>query len=56
MGRVVVVKAGKVTTFIDGLSIDDIVPIDELNTVFMDGKLLVEENFSTIKERLNIYA
>ncbi len=51
-GRVVVLKDGDSYTFRDGLSLADSVKGDQLREVFRDGKLLIDENFSDIRARL----
>jgi nicotinamide phosphoribosyltransferase len=51
-GRVVVLKDGNSFKVIDGLSLSDKVDGDQLVEVYRDGKLLVEQSFSEIRERL----
>lgn len=51
-GRVVVLKDGKSFKFQDGFSLNDKVAGDQLQTVFKDGKLLVDHKFSEIRTRL----
>lgn len=51
-GRVAVLRQGNTYSFIDGLSLDDKVKGDQLREVFRDGKLLIDESFSAIRERL----
>lgn len=51
-GRVIVVKDGNSFKFLDGLSLKDVVADDLLTEVFRDGKLLVDENFGDIRNRL----
>lgn len=51
-GRVAVVKDGNSYRFIDGLKLNDAVAGDLLQEVFRDGKLLVDENFSDIRARI----
>lgn len=54
-GRVVVLKDGDTFRFVDGLSLTDKVERDQLTEVFRDGKLLVNQTFSEIRERLSLY-
>ena len=51
-GRVVVLKDGDSFKFLDGFSLNDVVAGDQLREVFRDGKLLVYEKFSDIRERI----
>jgi nicotinamide phosphoribosyltransferase len=51
-GRVVVLKDGKSFKVADGFSLEDVVLGDQLREVFRNGKLLVDEKFSDIRERL----
>jgi nicotinamide phosphoribosyltransferase len=51
-GRVVVLKEGNTFKFMDGLSLSDNVSGDQLREVFRNGKLLVDENFSEIRQRI----
>jgi len=51
-GRVVVLKDGKSFKFMDGLSLQDNVAADQLQEVFRDGKLLIDESFEEIRARL----
>ncbi len=51
-GRVVVLKDGNSLKFVDGLGLNDVVEGDLLTEVFRDGKLLVDQKFSEIRERL----
>lgn len=51
-GRVAVLKDGNSLRFLDGLSLNDVVSGDLLTEVFRDGKLLVDDSFSKIRERL----
>lgn len=51
-GRVVVLKDGDSYKFMDGLNLNDNVAGDQLVEIYRDGKLLVDEKFSTIRERL----
>ena len=51
-GRVVVLKDGNTYSFRDGLSLADTVKGDLLREVYRDGKLLIDENFSDIRARL----
>jgi nicotinamide phosphoribosyltransferase len=51
-GRVVVLKDGDSFKFLDGFSLNDVVAGDQLVEVFRDGKLLVDEKFSDIRERI----
>ncbi len=54
-GRVVVIREGNNYIVRDGLSLDDVVKGDQLREIFRDGKLLVDENFSTIRERIQAH-
>lgn len=54
-GRVAVLRQGNTYSFIDGLSLQDKVNGDQLREIFRDGKLLIEENFSSIRERLQAH-
>jgi nicotinamide phosphoribosyltransferase len=54
-GRVVVLREGNTYIFRDGLSLNDVVSGDQLKEVFCDGKLLIDENFSTIRERIQTH-
>lgn len=51
-GRVVVLKDGDTLKVQDGLSLSDNVSADQLKEVFRDGKLLIDENFSDIRKRI----
>lgn len=52
-GRVVVIQDTNGDLSVrDGLSLKDTVVCDRLKTVFKDGKLLIEQNFSDIRARL----
>lgn len=51
-GRVVVLKDGDSFKFLDGFSLNDVVAGDQLTEIFRDGKLLVDEKFSDVRERL----
>jgi len=51
-GRVVVLKDGDSLTFRDGLSLSDEIKGDLLREVFCNGKLLIDENFSDIRARI----
>jgi len=51
-GRVVVLKDGNGLTFRDGLSLNDEIKGDLLREVFCNGKLLIDENFSDIRARI----
>jgi nicotinamide phosphoribosyltransferase len=51
-GRVVVLKDGDSYSFRDALSLTDTVKGDLLREVYRDGKLLIDENFSDIRARL----
>jgi nicotinamide phosphoribosyltransferase len=51
-GRVVVLKDGDTLTFRDGLSLGDEIKGDLLREVFCNGKLLIDENFSDIRARI----
>lgn len=51
-GRVVVLKENNTIVFKDGLSLSDTIKGDLLREVFRDGKLLIDENFSDIRARL----
>jgi len=51
-GRVVVLKEGNSLTFRDGLSLNDEIKGDLLREVFCNGKLLIDENFSDIRARI----
>lgn len=52
-GRVVVLKDGDSFKFVDGFSLNDEVAGDQLQEVFRDGKLLVDQTFADIRARLN---
>lgn len=54
-GRVAVLRQGNTYSFVDGLSLEDKVSGDQLKEVFRDGKLLIDENFSSIRERLQAH-
>ena len=54
-GRVAVLRQGNNYTFIDGLSLNDTVSGDQLREVFRDGKLLIDEKFSAIRERMQAH-
>ena len=55
-GRVAVLKDDKEGfKLVDGLSLDDVIKNDCLVEVFRNGKLLVDEKLSDIRERLNNY-
>lgn len=51
-GRVAVFRQGNTLTFADGFGLNDTIPGDQLVEIFRDGELLVEEKFSTIRERI----
>lgn len=51
-GRVAVLKDGDSFKFIDGLSLDDVIEGDQLVEIYRDGKMLIDESWSTIKKRL----
>ena len=51
-GRVAVIKDGDSLRFIDGLSLKDKVSGDLLVEIFRDGKLLIDDSFSEIRNRL----
>lgn len=51
-GRVAVFRQGNSFVFADGFSLKDVVPGDQLREVFRDGKLLVDDSFATIRERI----
>lgn len=51
-GRVVVLKDGDSYKCLDGFSLKDVVAGDQLVEIFRDGKLLVDQKFSEIRERL----
>jgi nicotinamide phosphoribosyltransferase len=51
-GRVVVLKDGNSFKFTDGFSLNDVVAGDQLQEVFRDGKLLIDENFADIRARI----
>lgn len=51
-GRVVVLKDGNKYKMVDGLSINDHVIGDQLQEVFRNGELLVEQSLSEIRNRL----
>lgn len=55
-GRVAVLKDGNSYTFRDGLSLSDNIKGDLLREVFRDGKLLIDENFSDIRARIQSHA
>jgi nicotinamide phosphoribosyltransferase len=52
-GRVAVLKEGDSFRFVDGLSLADEVPGDQLREVYRDGKFLVRETLAAIRGRLN---
>lgn len=54
-GRVAVLKDGNSYRVVDGLSLNDTVGGDMLREVFRDGKLLIDENFSDIRARIQNY-
>lgn len=54
-GRVAVVKDGFGYTVMDGLSLQDTIKGDMLREVFRDGKLLIDENFSDIRARIQAH-
>jgi nicotinamide phosphoribosyltransferase len=51
-GRVAVLKDGGSFKFRDGLSLYEDIAGDQLLEIFRDGKLLIDQKFSDIKERL----
>jgi nicotinamide phosphoribosyltransferase len=51
-GRVSVVEKNGTLEVIDGLSLKSIQENDQLKEVFRNGKLIIEQNFGDIKERL----
>lgn len=54
-GRVVVLKEGNSYVVADGFSLNDVVKGDQLREVFRDGVLLVDENFSDIRARIQAH-
>lgn len=52
-GRVVVYRENNEFKFKDGFMLADNIPNDELKPVFKDGKLLVDENLQTIRNRVS---
>lgn len=54
-GRVVVLREGNTYIVRDGLGLNDVVKGDQLREIFRDGQLLVDENFSTIRERIQAH-
>jgi nicotinamide phosphoribosyltransferase len=51
-GRVVVLKDGNSYKVLDGFSLNDVVAGDQLVEVFRDGKLLVDQYFMEVRNRL----
>lgn len=51
-GRVAVLRQGDSFVFADGFGLDDVVPGDQLREVFRDGKLLIDDSFAVIRERI----
>jgi nicotinamide phosphoribosyltransferase len=51
-GAVAVLSTDEGIVFVDHLTLKDDVPGNMLQTIFQDGKLLVDDNFSDIKKRL----
>lgn len=51
-GRVAVLRQGDTFIFADGFSLNDNIPGDQLREVFRDGKLLIDETFANIRERI----
>ena len=51
-GRVAVLRQGNSFVFADGFGLNDVIPGDQLREVFRDGKLLVDDSFSAIRERI----
>lgn len=51
-GRVAVLRQGNTFTFADGFGLNDVIPGDQLREVFRDGKLLVDDSFAVIRERI----
>lgn len=54
-GRVVVLREGNNYVVRDGLGLNDVVKGDQLREIFRDGKLLVDDNFSTVRERIQAH-
>ena len=54
-GRVAVLKEGSTYVFRDGLSLEDNLKGDQLREVFRDGALLIDENFSDIRARIQAH-
>lgn len=54
-GRVVVLRDGNSFKFTDSLYLNDSVKGDQLVEIFRDGKLLVDDSFSQIRNRLASY-
>ena len=54
-GCVAVLKDGNSFRFIDGLNLNDVVPGDQLVTIFENGKLLVDDDFVSIRNRLRSF-
>ena len=52
-GKVAVLKQGNTLTFTDGLTLSDNLETDLLTPIFENGKLLVDDHFESIRERLN---
>jgi nicotinamide phosphoribosyltransferase len=51
-GRVAVLRQGNEFIFADGFGLNDKIPGDQLREIFRDGKLLVDESFAIIRERI----
>ncbi len=54
-GRVAVLKDGDSYMVRDGLSLDDVIKGDMLREVFRNGTLLIDENFSDIRARIQAH-
>lgn len=51
-GRVAVLRQGDSFMFADGFGLNDVIPGDQLREIFRDGKLLVDDTFANIRERI----
>lgn len=51
-GKVAVMRQGDTLTFADGMYLSENLSNDLLSTIFKDGKLLCEQSFAEIRERL----